>query len=214
MKQNKYVLIFILLLSCTKNDKINNQLQKNTEPKILEYYQFNDEYKMSLGRIFDEDFIVKKTEWKDGKFIVIKNCEIIYELPQSEIRKYFPFAWDSTIIGTSSDNNYVWFECTFDYIICYGLIDIRNGKYLLFDPPEKYMGYQLQINFNNGDVIYSDFPFQGTTTDSERTKKSGKIFYLYKNNFFRKELQIIDENVGNGFIITKENKIEYKKENW
>lgn len=122
---------------------------------------------------------------------------------------------DSKIIGVSSDKNYVWFECTLDYIVYYGLIDIKKCRYLLFDPPENYMDYQIQIDFDNGNVIYSDFPFQGTTTDSEETWESKKIFHLYKNNFFTKDINIIDTNIGVGFNIEKNNNmIKYTKEKY
>lgn len=44
------------------------------------------DYKMIINKESSENFLIEKTSWEDEEFIV-KN-EIIYKLPQSEIRNY------------------------------------------------------------------------------------------------------------------------------
>ena len=219
-----HLLIILFLVSCTRinEKKINltenygNYWTKDNLTKILKYYKNEDNnYKIVHDRKNIEKYIVEITDWRIEKDIIIGNGkkEIIYILPRTEIIKFDPIPWNYEIMGISDDNNFVWFYCYIEGgIINYGLIDIREGKYLLFDPPEYFKYYQIQVDFNSGDALYTDFPFQGTADIAEKTKESGKIFHLYKYNFITKEIEIIDTNIGEGFLIEKiNNELVYSK---
>jgi hypothetical protein len=206
------IFLALFILGCITSNEIDIISNKKLEWKPLLIANVDYEHQIEKSNNFEYNVI--KTEWKNGDFLIInKNGIIEYYLPQLEIRKYFKFAIDSRIIGRSTDGNIVWFESTFDYIVCYGVINISKAKYLLFEPPKNYGDYQICINYDTGDVLYSDYPFQGDTINAENTKKSDKLFHLYKYNFFTGINETIDENIGEGFLIElKESNFYYEKE--
>lgn len=197
-----------------KRDSISNQLNEEiNDTRTGEKFSY-----MLLANVsVSNDTLAVHTAWM-GEFIVVKKTgKFISRILDSEIIKVFPDAVDGNIIGWSTDQTKVWFYCNMDaYVASFGIIDIATGKYALFERPPSYCSYQKAINFDTGDIYYTDYPFQFDTESAKATKKSGKIFHLYSYNFFSRELTEIGTNPGEGFQINfdKINGFSYEKNDY
>jgi hypothetical protein len=164
----------------------------------------------------NNQFFAFSTGWMKSIIIINNQGHELLEVKLSDLIKIDPNSVDSSIIGWSSDSNFVWFETNLDsFISSYGRINVKSKSFELIDHPNNFSSYQIAIDLNTGNTIYTDFPYQFDTDTAAETKKSGKVFTLYKNNLFDPREIAIDTNTGEGFRVEKDrnNNLVYKKNN-
>ena len=163
------------------------------------------------------DMLATQTGWM-GEFIVVRNTgEIVYRLTNEEIIKIEKYAVDGSIIGWSKDKIRIWFYCNMDaYIVCFGVIDINEKMYMILEPPPFFGSREYIIDFETGDIYYTDYPPQFDSEAARSTKEAGTVFHLYSYNFYSKELHEIDTNIGEGFIFKYDQNhgLTYEKSNY
>lgn len=148
--------------------------------------------------------IAFSTSWQGKILVANRKGDVIANVPYSDIQKTYPDAVDGSIIAWSMDEKYVWFETFMDsYTVCFGRIDTNSGTFEIIDRPENFKSYQIEIDFNTGNCLYSDYPYQFDTETATETKKSKQEFTLYYTNLFTKETKKVVSNYGEGFDINK-----------
>jgi hypothetical protein len=193
---------------------INNDL--NTE---IDNIPYREKYLRTLleGISIRNDILATHVGWM-GEFIAVRNTgEIIGRLTNEEIMKIEEDAGDGSIIGWSKDKTKVWFYCNMDsYIVCFGVIDINKKMYMILERPPFFGSHEYTIDFDTGDIYYTDYRFQFDPESGKSTKKAGTVFHLYSYNFYSEELHEIDTNIGEGFIIKYDQNqgLSYEKSNY
>jgi hypothetical protein len=219
-KNNSRNNLFYLIKLIDDNNLWNGWIKKDSVPQNINEEIANIPYREKSLKTLLQDVSIKNnifvnhTSWM-GEFIVVKkNGEIICRVPDEEIMKVNEDAVDGSVIGWSTDHSKIWFKCNMDaYVACFGIIDVNTGEYSVFERPPSFGSHQMAINFDNGEIYYTDYRFQFDTETGQATKKSRTIFHLYSYNFFTKEFNEIDTNIGEGFKINfdKNNGFIYEK---
>ena len=135
-----------------------------------------------------------------GEYVVVENTgRIIAKIPDKEIMQIAPNATDGGVIGWSTDETKIWFQSNHDAtIICYGIIDVNTGNYVILDSPPE-IGSYIKIDYDTGKAYYTDYRYHPDADGGRLTRESGRIFHLWEYNFFTGQRTQVDTNIGDGF---------------
>jgi hypothetical protein len=197
---------------------IQSRFINNDFNTYIDNIPYGEKYLYTLleGVSTRNDILVNHTSW--GEFIAVRNTgEIIYRITNEEIMKIEPDAENGSIIGWSKDKTKIWFECyIYAYTVCFGVIDINEKMYTILERPPFYGSRESVVDFETGDIYYTDYPPQFDSENAKGTKRSGTVFHLYSYNFYSMELHEIDTNIGEGFNIKYDQNqgLIYEKSNY
>lgn len=162
----------------------------------------------------DNECLAVAVSPEDCIVVVDRSGAIRARLACADIQKTHANAGDAEILGWSDDSTRLWFH-TIDppATVCFGRIDAATGAWELLKNPAHYASNQIAINYNTGDVLYTDFPYQFDTVTAAQTMASKKAFHLYSANFFRPGCKKICTNHGAGFDVRKDpdNRLQYRQ---
>jgi hypothetical protein len=162
----------------------------------------------------NNQYIAFHTGTMGSFFILDQMGNIKFQLSHSMLMQEYIDALDGRFIGWATDSARIWFQSNMDaLIVCFGFVDINAGTYSLFDSPGNYESFQFALDYNTGDAFYTDYPYQFDSDTGLITAKSGKVFHLFKYNFFTNIEIEICRNIGKGFTIRKkEGSIFYNRD--
>lgn len=151
-----------------------------------------------------------------GEYAVAEESgKVLMELENRVVQEYFDLPVSGRLRGWSSNQKHAWIECSVDgYVAGFLVLDLENRAYDIFRRPENFQS-GIQIDFDTGTAYYSDYPLPYDIEIAIERDKSGRVFSLYKYNFFSREEEIVDSNKGEGFYVFKDaaGKIQYEKMN-
>jgi hypothetical protein len=119
-------------------------------------------FPLSSGKMsFDNKFTVICTGFNGGFKVLTKKGESLRDLPFAKLRDTVAEAYDGGILGWSDNSQYAWADVSVDsQILCFLRIHSGTGSYDILKVPEAFSGHQMVINYNNGNMLYTDYPFQ------------------------------------------------------
>lgn len=146
--------------------------------------------------------------------VIDQKGNVIVSIPYTIFEARYNNIESNALLGWSSNDKYFWFYSYYDMNrTCFGMIDIQNRSYLLFDLPKYYQDGKIIIDYSTGEAIYSDSASSRDVGTADQWEKESKVFNLYKYNFFVEEPTLISSNVGRDFILNKDvqGRISYEK---
>jgi hypothetical protein len=161
----------------------------------------------------DNQYIAFHTGHMGEYFIMDQNREIKFQLSYSDLMKEYIDATDGAFLGWSTDSTKIWFMGYTDVgNVCFGIVDITTNTYILFNSPEN-CERMLGMDYDTGDAFYTDYPYQFDHDTWLMTAQSGKVFHLFKYNFFTSIEIEICQNVGVGFTVRKKEGVIFYNRN-
>lgn len=143
----------------------------------------------------------------DRMEVTSRRGSVLFSVDIPTIRKRYENATQIDLLGWSTNSRFVWFSTYMESVsICFGRIDVNSDSYHLFDLPKGYSGYDSAIDYDTGQIVYSDHPnphFQMVKDAKEYEKNATTVFHLYEATIGSPDRHLLATNTAHPFNLKK-----------